>query len=119
MRVLLLLCFVLSLGACTVFCRDGGEAAREAFVRQFVQSAFEDSALFKHYTSAHDRRLIDAARSRMTERFEIVHRDGYGGGSYEYGVRFANGASAVVAIYENEGEIGVVTLAIIDQPTAQ
>jgi hypothetical protein len=116
MRAAFAILVMISLGAFFVSCRGSGEAAREEFVHQFVRSAFADSPVYKQYVSEQDRQLIDAARPRMTEEFEIIHRDEYGGGNYEYGVRFANGATAVVAVYEKEGRVEMATLAINDQP---
>jgi hypothetical protein len=53
----------------------------------------------------------------MTRDFDIVHRDEYGSGHYEYSVRFRNGATAVVAVYEKQGEMRTTALAINDQPS--
>ena len=97
-------------------CDTTGERRREEFVRVFVESAREDSEYFKRYVSMEDLQLIAIARPMLTSDFEIVHRDEYSGDAYEYGVKFSNGATAVVAVYEKEGEVRQATLAINERP---
>ena len=75
------------------------------FAAEYVRSVYDGSSLYKRYTPEEGREVVEISRSNMTADFVITGWDYAGAGNYEYGIKFSNGATGVVAVYEQEGEI--------------
>ena len=99
--------------------RSSAENARRDFVVRFVASAQEDSQFFRTYVTARHAEGIETfARPFMTPDFQIVHHEQDAPDSFEYGIRFSNGAIAIVFIRETGGQIESASLAIDRRPDA-
>lgn len=79
---------------------DVGRVEREEFVRAFVHSAFDGTEFHRQHWEAGHEYDVAAMRPRMSPEFEIIRWDRFGFvpgfGSYEYYLRFSNGARGVV-----------------------
>ena len=105
--------------AWTVFCISGCSESRsdlEEFASEYVQSVYAGTEFYKRYTPEANRTIVEGSRTNMTERFELTGWDYVAPGNYEYGVKFANGAIGVIAVYEREGEVTEAGLIVTPPP---
>jgi hypothetical protein len=84
----------------------------EEFVGTYLESIYDRTDFYKNYTPGPQLADVSNARDKMTREFVITGWDYYGPGSYEYAVRFANGATAVVAVYEKNEKVQAATLLV-------
>ena len=103
---------VLLLLVAFVGCYGSAGPEFEAFALEYVESVYNETDLYKRYTSDADRRVVEGSRSNMTADFEVTGWDYAGSGNYEYGVKFSNGATGVVTVYEQEGEIKAASIIV-------
>lgn len=109
----MLVVFLLSL---VVACYGSSGPEFEEFASDYVKSVYAGTELYKRYTPEANREVVEESRRNMAESFEFTGRDYAGAGNYEYGVKFANGATGVVAISEREGEITEASLIVTPPP---
>lgn len=95
-----------------VACYGSSGPEFEEFASEYVQSVYAGTELYKRYTPEANLEVVEGSRRNMAERFEFTGWDYAGSGNYEYGVKFANGATGVVAISEREGEITEASLIV-------
>ncbi len=88
----------------------------DEFVVEYVRSVHEGTEFYERYTAEEDLEVVQASRPRTTADFEVTGWDYHGSGNYEYAVAFSNGATAVVAVYERDGEVEAANLTINRQP---
>jgi hypothetical protein len=81
------------------------EAKRREFVSMFLASIYQDTDFYKKYLNQLHLDELGDSRSRMTAGFEIDRSDHSAFGPYEYYVKFSNGATGVVYVAEEGGEI--------------
>ena len=89
----------------------------EAFASKYVKSVHADTEHYKRYTPEANLEVAEASRRNMVESFEFAGWDYIAPGNYEYGIKFANGATGVVAVYEEDGEVAAATLIVTLRPS--
>jgi hypothetical protein len=103
--------------AISIGCADSAsERSREEFVRRFTVSAREGSEFYRTYVSENETMIIEEARAKITDEFSIIHRDRHSPDTFEYVLRFTNGATAIVTVDEVGGHIKHASLVINLQP---
>lgn len=99
-----------------LFACSGSRADLERFASEYVKSVYAGTELYKRYTPEAHRKVVEGSRMNMVEGFSFTGWDYVGPGNYEYGLKFANGATGVIAIYERGGEITEASLIVTPPP---
>ena len=88
----------------------------DEFVTEYVRSVHDGTEFYERYTAEEDLEVVQISRPKTTADFEVTGWDYHGPGDYSYAVAFSNGATAVVTVYEREGEVEAASLTINRQP---
>lgn len=90
----------------------------ERFALDYVRSVYDRGDLYERFTPAENRAAVDASRDNMTRNFEAVGWDKGGPGIYEFSIKFSNGATGIVTIHEQKGEITAASLIVVPPATS-
>lgn len=80
------------------------EERRRGFVTAFVQSVYDGTDFYREHLDANGKSYTQEARALMSKEFRIIGADTSLFTSYEYYLKFSNGADGVVYVRENRGK---------------
>lgn len=95
---------------------SGSRPELEEFASEYVKSVYDGTELYKRYTPEANREVVEISRSNMSKGFEVTGWDYAGPGNYQFAVKFSNGATGVVAVYEQAGEVTAASVIVRPGP---